>query len=94
MMNHKLRELRKSKGLSIEKVAVQIGVPVSTYRDYEYGTRLPADLLKPISELYEMSISDLLGVSSSDEALNEVISNVIYSLEKNIEILKQFRRSL
>lgn len=41
MYGQKLRELRKEKGLSLETMAKEIGIPYITISNYERETRFP-----------------------------------------------------
>lgn len=51
----KLRQTRKSKDLSITKVAEEINIPAATLQKYETGLikKIPLNLLKKICDLYE-----------------------------------------
>jgi transcriptional regulator with XRE-family HTH domain len=57
----KLKELRRKKGMTQKEVAVRLGIPPSTYRQWEEGTK-PRDftVLKKISALYEIPIEYLI----------------------------------
>lgn len=58
-----LESLRVEKGWTKTKVSKILGLPaVSTYANWEYGTREPdAKMLIKIAELYNVSIDFLLG---------------------------------
>lgn len=62
MLNENLKTLRKSKGLSQEELAVRLNVVRQTISKWEKGLSVPdADLLIRIAELFEVSVSNLLG---------------------------------
>lgn len=56
----KIKELRKKKGYTPEKVAKDIGVSVSSYNKYEQGRRKPRDEIKEkIANYYNESIGSI-----------------------------------
>lgn len=63
-----IAELRKEKGLTQEQFGEKIGVTNKTVSRWETGTYLPpADILLTMSELFDVSINELL----SGQKLNE-----------------------
>ena len=65
----RLSELRTSRGLTQDRVASAIGLPVKTYRNYERGERqTPTDVLFKLADFYDVSLDYLMGhdVSESD----------------------------
>jgi transcriptional regulator with XRE-family HTH domain len=63
----RLRYFRKRKGLSGEQVAKFLKVSRATISGYETGNREPNfETLILLSELYDMPIDSLFGISSSD----------------------------
>ena len=65
----RLKELRRSQGMTQESVAESIGLPVATYRNYERGNRqAPRDVLFSLADLYNVSLDYIMGRDmSSDE---------------------------
>lgn len=62
MFNENLRTLRKQKGLSQEELAERVHVVRQTISKWEKGLSVPdADLLIGIAEIFETSVSTLLG---------------------------------
>ncbi len=59
-INQRLVRLRKACGLTMKKVASQIGVPVSTYRDWEYGRAIQGNFYLELAVLFEVSLYELL----------------------------------
>ena len=58
----KFRYYRYKKGLLQREVADYLGIERTTYNAYEVGLRdyYPIDILKPIAELFEVDMADLL----------------------------------
>ena len=72
--------LRKEKGISQKEAASQLGVSQALLSHYEKGIReCGLDFLIKLSEYYEVSCDELLGVSSQS---NAVPKDVLSSLKK------------
>lgn len=64
MLNENIKALRKSKGLSQQELAVKLNVVRQTISKWEQGLSVPdADMLIAIAEVFETSVSTLLGES-------------------------------
>lgn len=62
IMTNKIRECRKRKGLSRKEVAKKIGIPYTTYTNYETGYRVPRiDTVQKIARALDVSVDELLG---------------------------------
>ncbi len=62
MLNENIKEIRKSKGLSQEELAVKLNVVRQTISKWEKGLSVPdSDMLISISEALETPVSTLLG---------------------------------
>lgn len=62
MFSDNLRSIRKSKGISQEALAAELGVVRQTVSKWEKGLSVPdAQLLISLSEYLEVSVSTLLG---------------------------------
>jgi transcriptional regulator with XRE-family HTH domain len=72
-LSQELRRHRQSQGLSMKKVAEAVQVPVSTYRDWEYGSKVPANVAPRLAEVLGVSTRDLLGLTKSQPELYEVL---------------------
>ncbi|MGB9887765.1 MAG: helix-turn-helix domain-containing protein [Moorellales bacterium] len=56
-----LRTLRQQKGWTLDEAAKRSGIPRTTLLSYETGhTQVPADRLKILADLYEVSVDSLL----------------------------------
>ena len=94
MLKDNLKTLRKNKGLSQEELSVKLHVVRQTISKWESGLSVPdAEMLINISELFETSVSEILGediekkekddlkvISEKLEVINEQLSN--YQKEK------------
>lgn len=59
-LNQRLERLRKARGLTAKAVARQIGVPESTYREWEYGRGLKLIPFQKISQVLAISVTELI----------------------------------
>ncbi len=94
-----LADLRKMQGLTQEQLGEKMGVTNKTISRWETGTYLPpAEMLMQLSELYSVSINELLsGKRLSEheykEAAEENIKNVIrtgsFSLDDRMKFYKK-----
>ena len=75
-----ISNLRKSKGISQKQAAIDLGISQALLSHYEKGIReCGLDFLIKLSEYYEVSCDELLGVSSQS---NAVPKDVLSSLKK------------
>lgn len=62
IFTERLKELRREKRLTQKDVAIALRLPVTTYANYEQGTRLPPlDVLVLICDLFDVPTDYLLG---------------------------------
>lgn len=68
MLGDVIRSLREKKGFTQEEAAKKLGIPRSTYSNYELGKREP-DLktIKDIADFYSVNITDLAEVKNDFE---------------------------
>lgn len=72
MLNENLKQLRKSRGLSQEELAIRLNVVRQTISKWEKGISVPdADMLIKIADIFEVSVSELLG-AKIDEKKNKM----------------------
>ena len=63
----KLRELRKSKGLTQQQLATLIGVRNSVISFYELGERIPSpEIIKKLASALHVSADFLLGIEKKE----------------------------
>lgn len=88
---HRLKELRKQKGTTMEKMALETGIKKPTISNYENGYSKPKDNnLKKLANYYSVSPSYILGYSdelmtfNSGEEFEKARQNLLdeYSSEK------------
>lgn len=102
---HRLKELRKQKGTTMEKMALETGIKKPTISNYENGYSKPKDNnLKKLANYYSVSPSYILGYSdelmtfNSGEEFEKARQNLLdeYSSEKKqvkkkgIDLTKMF----
>lgn len=92
MFNDNLKILRKEKGLSQEELAERLHVVRQTVSKWEKGLSVPdADFLIRISEIFETSVSTLLGDTVEPSADNNIVAQKLGQL--NILLAEKNRRS-
>ena len=65
MLNENLKQLRKSKGLSQEELAIRLNVVRQTISKWEKGLSVPdADMLIKIADIFEVSVSEQLAIKN------------------------------
>ena len=81
MLNENLKQLRKSKGLSQEELAIRLNVVRQTISKWEKGLSVPdADMLIKIADIFEVSVSELLGAiigEKKEQDVNEVADQLM-----------------
>ena len=88
MLSENLKNLRKSKGYSQEQLAVQLNVVRQTISKWEKGLSVPdAQMLIEIAELFDVSVSDLLGKDISFESKKDVLEVIAEELAKRNELM-------
>lgn len=62
-LNERLKELRRESGYTLKMVSEGIGIPLSTYSNYEQGIREPSvEIIKRICKFFDVSSDYLLGL--------------------------------
>ncbi|MGN0537337.1 MAG: helix-turn-helix domain-containing protein [Acutalibacteraceae bacterium] len=94
-----IAELRKEKGLTQEQFGEKIGVTNKTVSRWETGTYLPpADILLTMSELFDVSINELLSgkklnedeyKQDAEENLRQAIKDSSFTLNDKIKFYKK-----
>lgn len=94
-----IAELRKEKGLTQEQFGEKIGVTNKTVSRWETGTYMPpADALLSMSEIFEVSINEILSgrrlsaeeyKEASEENLTQAIKAGSFSLKDKIDFYKK-----
>ena len=81
-IGNRLRKLRTEKRLTLSQVAKYVGVPVSTYRDWEYGKSIRGEPYEKLAELFEVSLVELMTGKKSQSA--SVIS-LLLEVKRDVE---------
>ncbi len=85
----RLKRLRKHKGFSQKDVAKKIGVPVTTYREWEYGRLIQGEPYVEIAKALDVTLGELLtGHSPGYEKISQAVENVetaIASLKHEVQ---------
>lgn len=90
-ISDRLRELRRNKKLSLARVAQAIEVPVSTYRDWEYGKAIRGEPYERLAELFEISIHELLSVKPQRRS---DLSSHLMSAKSHVDFALNIAKSL
>ncbi len=73
MLNENIKEIRKSKGLSQQELAVKLNVVRQTVSKWEQGLSVPdADMLISISEVFETPVGTLLGENVIESKVDDL----------------------
>jgi len=88
MFSENLKTLRKGKRLSQEELAIRLNVVRQTISKWEKGLSVPdADLLLRLAEVFEVSVSQLLGAQFEPEADENELSVIAEQLSRISEQL-------
>jgi len=95
MFKENLKTLRKSKGLSQEELATRLNVVRQTISKWEKGLSVPdADLLIRISEILEVSVSELLGAKIEKEAEIGAVAEQLSRINEQLAIRNRRSRRI
>lgn len=87
MLSENIKTLRKQKGYSQEQLADKLNVVRQTVSKWEKGYSVPdADMLEELSDIFEVSVGELLG----KEILTEEETTDIGELVKQLTILNEY----
>lgn len=67
----RLKAIRLKKDLSMRNAAKLIGVPESTYREWEYGRAIRGEPYPKIADSYGISLEELFGIDKKQTSLAE-----------------------
>ena len=90
MLKENIKQVRKSRGLSQEELAIKLNVVRQTVSKWEQGLSVPdSELLVKISEILETPVSTLLGENIEEAKVNDlkVISEKLEII--NLQLLQR-----
>ena len=80
---NRIKELRESKGISMRQAALDLGMPYTTYVNYEKGAREPnSETLILLADYYNTSIDYMLCKSDSAFDANNITPTTIIPIPK------------
>lgn len=83
----RIKQIRKSNGITQKEMAKKLSIPYSTYSNYENNNREPGiELLNKIADSFDCSVADLLGMESKTDPyfsyyLEEYLKDTGYRIE-------------
>ena len=87
MFNENLKVLRKTRGLSQEELAIRLNVVRQTISKWEKGLSVPdADLLIRLADVFEVTVSELLGARIEDEQEVSAIAEQLSRINEQLAI--------
>jgi transcriptional regulator with XRE-family HTH domain len=90
-----LKTLRKAKGLSQEELAVRLNVVRQTVSKWERGLSVPdADLLIRLSDIFEVSVSELLGAKIENETEINAVADQLSRINEQLAIKNRRSRRI
>ena len=94
MLNENLKQLRKSKGLSQEELAIRLNVVRQTISKWEKGLAVPdADMLIKIADSFEVSVRELLGAKIEEKKEQDANAVADQLMRVNEQLAIKNRRS-
>ncbi len=83
MLNENIKNIRKSKGLSQDELAIKLNVVRQTISKWEKGLSVPdSEMLIALSEVFEVPVSTLLG-----EKIEEVKVDDLKVISEKLEVI-------
>jgi transcriptional regulator with XRE-family HTH domain len=91
-LSKRIKELRNRRGLSVKELSIKLQIPESTYRGYEYGSKLPADLVPALCLYLGLNLEDFYKETapSSSETTAEGALQSLYSIESDLQEIKKY----
>ena len=92
LLGQRLENLRKAKGLTARAVSRAVGVPESTYREWEYGRGLKLPPFQALSRILATPLTELVTGERTDgeEILNEVAEIEKRLIQLRLRLLSRF----
>ena len=87
-LGKKIRNLRLERNMTMKDVAIALQISRSTYRDWEYGSKVPAKALAQIADVFRVSLNELMEQDALDAQL---FPHAISLIEEALRILRTVR---
>jgi len=88
MLNENIKKLRKSKGISQEKLAIKLNVVRQTVSKWENGLSVPdSSMLIALADELDTSVSTLLGETVNETDVNETDTDDLKTISEKLEII-------
>lgn len=90
-LDQKLKYHRGLRAKTAQQVADELGIPVSTYRGYEYGARIPADLIPTLCEYFDVTPNEFFEtkIKKIDSSQHEKLKYCIEDLKQTLGVLSE-----
>lgn len=91
MFHKNLRNIREDCNLTQKQMAKQLGIPVTTYRNYENTYREPSfEILAKICEILHISADELLGIKGDNAKYTNLFTKIKGLNESELQTLHTF----
>lgn len=90
-LGERLKRLRLHKNLSVKDVAAAIGVPVTTYREWENGRKIVGEPYKELSQILGVGLYELITGEKWDS--QSVVGSVV-NIEAELRKIKDYLLSV
>jgi transcriptional regulator with XRE-family HTH domain len=87
LLSKKLKKLRMQRGFTMREVADGIAVPLTTYREWEYGRAIRGENILKVAVFFGVSLEELIGHKDSvtlsiEQRLNRIKDDLSSVLEE------------
>ncbi len=95
MLHENLKALRKAAGISQEELAIRLNVVRQTISKWEKGLSVPdAEMLIRIAEVFEVSVSELLGAGFESRAEQPSVAEQLSRINEQLAIKNRRARRI
>ena len=95
MLNENIKALRKTKGLTQDELAIRLNVVRQTVSKWEKGLSVPdAEMLQKMAEVFEVSVSQLLGSSINQNEKVDIIAEQLSRINEQLAVKNNRSRKI
>jgi putative transcriptional regulator len=95
MLNENIKVLRKTKGLTQDELAIRLNVVRQTVSKWEKGLSVPdAEMLQRIAEVFEVSVSQLLGSPINQNENVDIIAEQLSRINEQLVVKNNRSRKI